>query len=96
MPSSSRAMEILNTPPRISSTPPASVSGGTYSYQVTAHDPDKDPLSLALAKAPAGMTIDGKGCNYMGHCGEGGTGTHAVEVVVTDADRGQGDAGVHR
>lgn len=85
MPSSSRAMEILNTPPRISSTPPASVSGGTYSYQVTAHDPDKDPLSFALAKAPAGMTIDGKGAITWA-IGEGGTGTHAVEVVVTDAD----------
>ena len=50
-----------NRPPRITSTP---VMDGQenipYNYQVTAVDPDNDPIVYSLVNAPAGMTIDVK------------------------------------
>ena len=48
-----------NTAPRVVSTPPLSaVVGRTYVYNVTAEDPEGDPVVFALEKGPAGMSID--------------------------------------
>ncbi len=48
-----------NGAPRITSTPVTSVAlGTTYAYQVTATDPDQDPLTYSLVAGPAGMTQD--------------------------------------
>lgn len=46
-----------NRAPRIISIPPLEVTGSNYTYQVTAYDPDGDPLTYALLRAPAGMII---------------------------------------
>ncbi|HEV3341679.1 MAG TPA: putative Ig domain-containing protein, partial [Pirellulales bacterium] len=53
---------VVNDPPTITSTPPASVFvGQIYHYDVIASDPDGDPLSYTLTSAPAGMSIDSLG-----------------------------------
>ena len=48
-----------NQAPWITSTPVLTgVSGRTYQYQLTARDPDGDPVMWSLDVAPAGMSID--------------------------------------
>ncbi len=49
---------IGNGRPRITSTPSFSLEGASLRYQLTAVDPDHDPLTFSLAAAPSGMTID--------------------------------------
>ncbi len=51
---------LYNSPPKITSTPPAGFTEDNkfYTYQVTASDPDGDQLTYSLEKAPQGMTID--------------------------------------
>ncbi len=52
----------VNHPPAITSIPVTdAVPGAAYNYDVVAVDPDNDPLTYALASAPAGMTIDSLG-----------------------------------
>ena len=49
----------VNQPPVITSGPSFAANvGDRYTYQVTAADPDGDPVSFALLAGPAGMTID--------------------------------------
>lgn len=57
----SAVLVLGNRPPRITSTPPANLNSESYSYQVTAADPDQDTISLNLEKAPPGMTISPTG-----------------------------------
>ncbi len=49
---------IQNRKPEITSSAPESLQGSSYTYQVTAKDPDGDALRYRLEQAPAGMTID--------------------------------------
>jgi hypothetical protein len=49
---------LQNSPPQITSTAPAAQSGGIYTYQITAEDPDADAIIYSLVTAPPGMTID--------------------------------------
>ena len=45
--------------PVFTSTPPTSVTWGTpYVYEVTAEDPDNDPLTFSLLESPSGMHLD--------------------------------------
>ena len=49
----------ISQPPQITSSPPSPASvGALYQYQVTATDPNGDPLTFSLTQPPAGMTID--------------------------------------
>ncbi|CAK7053710.1 MAG: hypothetical protein BACD_02595 [Bacteroides rodentium] len=51
-----------NRPPRITSTPTVTgTMGGTYTYQITASDPDSDSLAYALLVFPVGMMISADG-----------------------------------
>jgi RHS repeat-associated protein len=73
--------------PIIASSPRTTVGiGQVYLYQVTAIDPDADPLSITLATAPTGMSIDSAGL-IRWQPAAGQLGANAVEVVVDD-DRG--------
>ncbi len=48
-----------NRPPVITSAPATTATlGQTYSYQVTAVDPDQDPIHFLLVSPPTGATID--------------------------------------
>lgn len=83
----SNEITILNSPPVITSTPPAlNLSDAGYQYTVTVEDPDFDPISYSLSQAPAGMTI---------HPATGTItwpdpvpGIHTVKVEVTDNMQG--------
>ncbi len=49
----------FNANPRITSTPtPTARSGQSYTYQVTAADPNNDPLRYILTRSPRTMTIN--------------------------------------
>lgn len=54
----SQSVRVANRPPKITSTPPVEIKGGEYLYQVSAKDPDEDPLRFQLAEGPAGMILD--------------------------------------
>jgi len=54
----SNGIVLQNRKPEITSTAPLELKGGLYVYQVTAKDPDGDPLVYRLDRFPAGMTID--------------------------------------
>ncbi len=49
---------VVNSAPRITSTPPTTAVNGVYAYHVTAEDPDSDRLTYSLVQAPENMTID--------------------------------------
>ncbi len=53
---------VPNDPPVITSTPILTVDENTvYSYQVTASDPDNDPLTYELTVGPSWLSIDTNG-----------------------------------
>lgn len=57
-PAQSTVVFLSNRNPEITSTPPAALQNGMFTYQVAAKDPDGDPISFSLVSAPSGMTID--------------------------------------
>lgn len=84
------AIVIQNSSPSINSNPPTSLSkGNLYSYQVTARDPDGDPLSFKLNQAPEGMTIDESSGLIQWKPTREDTGSYEVEILAMDNDGGQ-------
>jgi hypothetical protein len=83
------AVILGNALPKITSIP-ASFSGKEFSYQVTAEDPDQDPLVYSLSKAPDGMTIDSKTGLIKWAFTQKDAGTHPIEIEVSDSE-GAGD-----
>lgn len=89
----SNTIILQNRKPTITSTPPSELTGGLYTYQVSANDPDGDTLTFRLDRYPAGMTIDAssglirwelsKGVMYLGRNEVGAT------VTVSDGDGGE-------
>ncbi len=79
---------IGNSPPKITSTPPATVNQGRYEYVVTASDPEGDPLTYTLQTAPSGMTIDKMTGRIEWRIAAETKGTHRVRVVVEDDRNG--------
>ncbi len=59
-----------------------------FSYQVTAEDPDGDPLTFALLVGPPGMTIDPQGGLIEWWVTSKELGVHDVTVEVTDGQGG--------
>lgn len=51
-------LALSNQNPEITSTPSSALQNGTFIYQVTANDPDRDPVTFSLVAAPPGMAID--------------------------------------
>lgn len=87
-PLTSGPVTIINTPPQITSQPPAEVSGYQYGYKVSAVDADNDALKYSLIKAPAGMSISASG-EIKWNITEGDEGSHRVEIVVEDGNGGR-------
>lgn len=54
----SRPFEAMNAPPVITSEPPEELTESGFRYQVTASDPDGDPLIFKLESAPDTMAIN--------------------------------------
>jgi hypothetical protein len=51
-------VRVVNRAPKISSVPPAEMMDGQYRYQMSAKDPDEDPLRFQLIEGPPGMSLD--------------------------------------
>jgi len=84
----SEPITILNSPPIIVSSPPTSVEGNDYIYQVKAIDPDYDPISFALKSAPKGMEIDKETGLIRWAIRSQDRGTHSIEIEASDKEGG--------
>ena len=75
---------LVNQPPVINSTAPATITAGlTYRYDVQARDPNGDPLTYTLVAGPSGMSIDSMG-RVTWPAGIADVGTHHVSIAVAD------------
>jgi len=77
---------IPNSPPAFTSSPPGTFNPEGYHYQVTARDPDDDPLTFSLEEAPEGMTIDSRTGIVTWPRAALTIGRHKVAISVTDTD----------
>jgi len=75
---------ISNSPPIIISSPPTSITGSLYVYEVKANDPDNDPVVYSLKKAPKGMEIDPKTGLIRWEIRTEAKGTHIIEIEASD------------
>lgn len=81
-----------NQSPVITSAPPTTAAIAVpYVYGVAATDPDGDAITFALAKAPAGMTINAATGLVQWTPTAGQTGGHAVTIHAIDARGGRGE-----
>jgi hypothetical protein len=82
----SEPITILNSPPIIVSSPPSSVEGNDYIYQVKAIDPDDDRIFFALKSAPRGMEIDKETGLIRWAIRGQDRGTHSIEIEASDKE----------
>ena len=83
----SKPLVIVNTPPRIVSTPPAKMEKGRYVYRVVAEDADGDALTYALESAPPDMMIDKNTGRIDWPMTSKVAGKHRIRVTATDPVR---------
>ncbi|MFP4015681.1 MAG: putative Ig domain-containing protein, partial [Halanaerobiales bacterium] len=80
---------VENTPPVITSTPPANNQlTEDYSYDVEAEDDDGDTLTYSLVQSPAGMIIDDSTGLITWNSTDLQVGTFTVEIEVSDGKGG--------
>lgn len=75
---------ISNSPPVIVSSPPTSIEGSKYLYQVKANDPDNDPVTFVLKSGPKGMEIDKNTGLIRWEIRKEDKGSHQVEIEASD------------
>jgi hypothetical protein len=81
----SAPVRVVNSAPRITSTPSQVDEGGSFVYQVQVEDPDQDRLlRFRLTRAPAGMQIDWLKGRVSWKPGQEQAGRHPVEIEVDD------------
>jgi hypothetical protein len=85
-PKRSDPVVVSNSPPVIASSPPTSLKGNTYLYQVKAEDPDLDPISFSLKSGPKGMVIDQTTGLLRWEVQKENEGSHVVEIEASDPD----------
>ena len=83
-------LTIVNSEPRITSTPPSALKEGRFEYLVTAADPEGDPLTYSLDAAPPGMAIEKATGRILWQVPPGTKGMQRVRVLVRDNHEGQG------
>ncbi len=83
-PKKSASLVISNSPPIITSSPPISVSGTTYNYQVKVSDPDQDPITFTLKSGPKGMIIDKNTGLVQWEIKKEDKGNHSIEIEALD------------
>jgi len=77
-----------NSPPEITSTPRSRVRlGSNYVYQLEVLDPENNPLTITLSRAPDGMEIDENGL-LVWRPTSAQFGSNEVEIVVADSQGG--------
>ena len=80
--------KVVNSPPIVKSDPPKSIPpDGVIVYTIIAEDPDGDPLTYALEKGPAGMSMTGATLRWAVPSEAYGTSVQIV-VKVSDDDGG--------
>ena len=89
-PKKSEPVLILNSPPIIISSPPTAIDGTLYRYSVTAHDPDKDPITFTLKSGPKGMAIDRGTGLIQWEIKKEDKGTYPIEIEVSDSEGAKG------
>ena len=85
-PKRSDPLVVSNSPPLITSSPPTSLKGNAYLYQVKAEDPDLDPISFALTSGPKGMVIDQTTGLLRWEIQKENEGTQVIEIEASDPD----------
>ncbi len=88
-PKTSAPAMISNSPPIITSSPPTSVDGTKYLYQVKADDPDHDTITYILKLRPKGMEIDKNTGLIHWEIRKEDKGNQSVEVEASDNDGGK-------
>ena len=83
-PKKSDPVRISNSPPAIVSSPPSSIEGTRYVYQVKVNDPDNDPIRFGLKSGPKGMKIDPESGLIDWQIRKEDKGTHSIEIEVSD------------
>ncbi|MBW2289734.1 MAG: hypothetical protein JRG90_18190 [Deltaproteobacteria bacterium] len=85
----SAAVEVVNAPPRIHSSPDEIHGEQNLHYRMRAKDPDGDrQLRFRLVQAPEGLTLDWMSGELAWTPGEDQAGTHLVEIEVADSEGG--------
>jgi hypothetical protein len=83
-------IQVLNTPPRIVSTPEKIDEDGTFRYAVVVEDADDDRrLRYRLLEGPTGMKLDWLSGKLSWAPADDQEGTHAVEIEVDDLAGGK-------
>ncbi|QTD45271.1 putative Ig domain-containing protein [Ottowia testudinis] len=78
-----RVPNFGNQPPRITSTPPAQATAGkAYAYELSATDPDGDPVGFELGRVPTGATLSGKRLEWTPTASQ--VGEHEFNVTASD------------
>jgi len=85
-PKRSELVRISNSPPLIVSSPPLSIEGNIYLYQVRADEPDQDPVAFSLKLGPKGMGIDRETGLIRWEIRQEDKGTHSIEVEASDQE----------
>ncbi len=81
--------EIVNLPPTITDSRTYLFDGKRYSQQISASDPDGDPLAYSLKSSPSGMSIDSSSGLITWDVPSDFTGKALFAVSVTDGHRGE-------
>jgi len=85
-PKRSKALIISNSPPIIVSSPPTTMDGTKYTYQVRASDPDNDAVTFGLTSSPKGMRIDPKTGIIQWEIKSEDKGDHPIEIEASDRE----------
>jgi len=85
-PKRSDPVVVSNSPPMITSSPPTSLKGNAYLYQVKTEDSDLDPISFSLKSGPKGMVIDQTTGLLRWEIQKENEGTQVVEIEASDPD----------
>ena len=86
LPKKTAPVIISNGPPLIVSSPPTTIEGTKYSYQVKVNDPDDDPVAFVLKSHPNGMVIDQKTGLIRWEVKNGDKGDHSVVIEASDPE----------
>ena len=84
---------ITNTEPTLSTPADQShTEGDTVSLQLSANDPDNDPLSYSASGLPAGLSLEPSSGLISGTLAAGAVGSYTVDISVSDGNGGSASA----
>jgi len=84
----SQSVTISNRPPKFTSSASPVVAGGELQYQVSANDPENDPMTFSLESGPPGMAINEKTGQLQWSIPPSVQGVFRVKVMVRDDHQG--------